>query len=74
MKKKKDKKGEYHSFEDFQQYYFPNATEKHLIKMRSTAQTLGSIWAKESLEKIKKQLTEKKMAPALHSSPMWTAF
>ena len=43
------------SIYDFERIYFPQGTKKK-SEMENTPQKIGSLWAKEAIEKIKKNL------------------
>ena len=46
------------SMEDFKKEYFPEASEKEKEGLPADAHSIGLSYAKESLERIKKQLGE----------------
>lgn len=57
MKKNKDKKKAYRSMIEFEKKFFPKSFEKRLKEASTDSHTIGINLAKESLDKIREQLS-----------------
>lgn len=58
MNRKKEEGLTFHSIGEFERKYFPKSFEEKMIKLPENSQELGISLAKESLEKIRKQLAK----------------
>ncbi len=56
MNRKKEKEQIYHSIVEIERIFFPKSFEERMMKKSEGSQALGASLAKESLDKIKKQL------------------
>jgi hypothetical protein len=56
MSRKKEKERIYHSIVEIERNFFPKSFKERMIKKPEGSQALGASLAKESLDKIKKQL------------------
>lgn len=59
MKKKKEEKRVFRTIKEFEKTFLPKSFEKKKIEKPEDAKALGIILAKESLEKIRRQLENK---------------
>ncbi len=58
MNKQKDRKKIFRSVLEFEQKFLPKAFEKRMKEKPTDAHTLGTCLAKESLDKIRKRISE----------------
>lgn len=58
MNKSKKKKQVFHAMKEFEEKYFPKSFEKRMAEKPTNARDLGICLAKESLDKIRRQLAE----------------
>lgn len=58
MSRKKEKERIYHSIVEIERNFFPKSFEERMIKKSENSQALGINLAKESLDKIKRQIAK----------------
>ncbi len=58
MNKSKNKKQVFHAMNEFEEEYFPKSFEKKMAEKPTNARDLEIWLAKESLDKIRRQLAE----------------
>jgi hypothetical protein len=58
MKRKKEKARNFHSIGEVEKNFFPKSFKERMIKKPEDSQALGISLAKESLEKIRRQLAK----------------
>jgi hypothetical protein len=58
MSRKKEKERIYHSIVEIERNFFPKSFEERIMKKPENSQALGINLAKESLDKIKRQIAK----------------